>query len=54
MIRVPFMRANNPISKTNWEGVGVEPDINVPAAQALDRAQAEARAAIRAKTPGKP
>lgn len=26
----------NPITKTNWEGVGVKPDLEAPAAQALD------------------
>ena len=35
MIGVPFARAINPITKTNWEGVGVEPDVKVPAADAL-------------------
>ena len=39
MIGVPFARAINPISKTNWEGTGVEPDVNVPAADALGTAQ---------------
>jgi hypothetical protein len=39
MIGVPFARAINPISKTNWEGVGVEPDVKVPAADALTIAQ---------------
>jgi len=39
MIGVPFARAINPISKTNWEGTGVEPDIKVPAADALTTAQ---------------
>ena len=29
IIGVPFARAINPISKTNWEGVGVEPDVKV-------------------------
>ena len=38
LIRVPYARAVNPISKTNWEGTGVEPDVKVPAAQALDKA----------------
>jgi hypothetical protein len=38
-IGVPFARAINPISKTNWEGVGVEPDVTVPAADALATAQ---------------
>jgi len=37
-INVPFARAINPISKTNWEGTGVEPDIKVPAADALTEA----------------
>ena len=39
MIGVPFARAINPISKTNWEGVGVEPDVKVPAADAMTTAQ---------------
>jgi retinol-binding protein 3 len=36
---VPFGRAINPITKTNWEGVGVEPDVKVPEEQALATAQ---------------
>jgi hypothetical protein len=36
---IPFARAVNPVSGSNWEGTGVEPDVKVPAAQALDRAQ---------------
>lgn len=35
IVGVPFARAINPITKTNWEGVGVEPDIKVPASDAL-------------------
>jgi hypothetical protein len=38
-IGVPFARAINPITKTNWEGTGVEPDVKVPAADALTTAQ---------------
>ena len=38
-IMVPYARAVNPISKTNWEGTGIEPNIKVPAAQALDKAR---------------
>jgi len=37
-MRVPFARAVNPVTKTNWEGTGVEPDVSVPAAEALDKA----------------
>jgi retinol-binding protein 3 len=39
MIGVPFARAVNPITRTNWEGVGVEPDVKVPASEALATAQ---------------
>jgi C-terminal processing protease CtpA/Prc len=39
MIGVPFARAINPISKTNWEGTGVEPDVKVPSAYSLATAQ---------------
>ncbi len=43
MIGVPYARAINPISKTNWEGTGVQPDVKVPAAEALAEAQMLAR-----------
>ena len=36
MIELPFARAISPITQTNWEGIGVEPDIAKPADQALD------------------
>ena len=45
-IRVPFARAINPISKTNWEGTGVEPDVKVDAADALKTAEKLARSGI--------
>ena len=35
---IPVGRAINPISKTNWEGTGVEPDIKMPKEQALKTA----------------
>lgn len=38
-IGVPFARAINPITHTNWEGTGVEPDVKVPAADALTTAK---------------
>jgi C-terminal processing protease CtpA/Prc len=38
-IGVPFARAINPITKTNWEGAGVEPDVKVAAGDALSTAQ---------------
>ena len=39
MVGVPFARAINPITKTNWEGTGVEPDVKVAADQALEVAK---------------
>ena len=53
MMGVPFARAINPISKTNWEGVGVEPDVKVPADQALDVAKKLAAEQLAKKTPSK-
>ena len=41
-IFVPNGRAINPITKTNWEGVGVKPDIEVKAEEALHTAHAKA------------
>jgi hypothetical protein len=38
-IGVPFARAINPTTKTNWEGIGVEPDVRVSASEALDVAE---------------
>lgn len=35
LIFVPTERARNPITKTNWEGVGVKPDIELPRERAL-------------------
>jgi hypothetical protein len=51
ILRVPIARAINPVSKTNWEGTGVTPDIAVPAAEAFDRAYALAVEKLAAKAP---
>jgi hypothetical protein len=39
---IPTGRAINPITKTNWEGTGVEPDIKVKADEALKTAHEDA------------
>jgi hypothetical protein len=39
VMRVPFGRFINPVTKTDWEGTGVEPDVKVPAAEALEVAK---------------
>jgi len=38
-IRIPFARIINPITKTDWEGIGVEPNVEVSAAEALAAAE---------------
>jgi len=42
IVWVPSGRAINPITETNWEGVGVIPHIKVAASQALEIAQIKA------------
>lgn len=49
VLRVPNARAINPITKTNWEGTGVVPDIEFPASQAFDRAYTMALEKLAAK-----
>ena len=44
-LSVPVGRAVSPITGTNWEGVGVAPDVEVPAADALATAHRLALAA---------
>jgi len=46
VVNVPRGRAINPVTNTNWEGVGVAPNIEVPAAKALEKALELARKAI--------
>jgi hypothetical protein len=36
---MPFARAINPVTKADWEGTGVQPDVKVAAADALATAQ---------------
>ena len=38
-IGVPYQRAINPITGTNWEGSGVEPDVKADSADALSVAR---------------
>jgi len=43
IVSVPWGRAINPVTGTNWEGTGVEPDIHVKSEKALDVALKLAR-----------
>ncbi len=52
-IWLPNGRAINPITKTNWEGVGIEPDIKAEAAQALRAAHLAALHEIRKTATGR-
>jgi hypothetical protein len=47
---IPTGRAINPITKTNWEGIGVKPEIEAPAAEALKVAHLEALKRLIAET----
>lgn len=48
-ISIPIGRAINPVTKTNWEGTGVTPDVAVPQEQALLTAQIMAMQPLVAK-----
>ena len=51
VLGVPGGRPINPITKTDWEGTGVTPDVSVPAADALETAKKLAMAKIAAGNP---
>ncbi|GAA1952259.1 S41 family peptidase [Kitasatospora viridis] len=46
---IPVSRSINPVSGTNWEGVGITPDIETDPADALDVAHRAALAAVAAR-----
>jgi C-terminal processing protease CtpA/Prc len=45
-LRLPVARSINTVTKTNWESVGVQPDISAPAPEALEVARQTALSAI--------
>lgn len=47
---VPAGRAINPITKTNWEGTGIDPDVKVEARLALKTAHLDALKKLQAET----
>jgi hypothetical protein len=53
MVGVPFAKSLDPVTKTNWEGTGVEPDVKVPAADALATAEKLPMEKIQAKKASK-
>jgi retinol-binding protein 3 len=52
-VGVPFAKSLDPVTKTNWEGTGVEPDVKVAAADALETAEKLALEKIQAKKDSK-
>jgi C-terminal processing protease CtpA/Prc len=53
MVAVPFAKSLDPVTKTNWEGTGVEPDIKVATDDALATAARLAREKIHSAKEGK-
>ena len=53
MVGVLFAKSLDPVTKTNWEGTGVEPDVKVPAADALATAEKLAAEKVQAKKASK-
>jgi hypothetical protein len=52
LVWVPTGRAINPVTKTNWEGTGVTPDIAIKAGDALHAAHVKALEDLVAKSEG--
>ena len=53
VVAVPFAKSLDPVSKTNWEGTGVEPDVKVAAEDALSTAEKLAQEKIDSARGGK-
>jgi C-terminal processing protease CtpA/Prc len=51
LIGVPIERPINPVTKTDWEGKGIQPDVKVPAADAFEKAKQLAADALAKKHP---
>lgn len=49
MLSVSYGWPEHPVTGANWEAVGVKPDVEVPAGEALDRAQALVKVALAAE-----
>lgn len=54
MLSCSFGRPSHPVSKSNWEGVGVTPDVAIEPAQALEAAHALALATLLKRTDANP
>jgi retinol-binding protein 3 len=51
---IPFSYSKNPITDSDWEGVGIKPDVSVPADQAVLSAHILALRTILKRTAGEP
>jgi hypothetical protein len=51
-ISVPWGRPINPVTRTNWEGTGVVPDVKVPAPEALTEAHHRALTELKRRRDG--
>ncbi|HXK02184.1 MAG TPA: hypothetical protein VMS37_07260 [Verrucomicrobiae bacterium] len=48
---IPEVKPINPFADRDWEGTGVEPDVRVNAAEALEKAQEIAKSRLRKRQP---
>jgi Peptidase family S41/N-terminal domain of Peptidase_S41 in eukaryotic IRBP len=51
MVGLPFARSLNLLTKTNWEGTGVTPDVAVKSAEALETAERLAASELQTREP---
>jgi C-terminal processing protease CtpA/Prc len=51
---IPFSYSRNPVTDSDWEGVGIKPDVSVPADQALLRAHILALHTTLSRSAGEP
>jgi C-terminal processing protease CtpA/Prc len=49
VISIPVGRAINPVTQSNWEGTGVEPDVQIPESEALIEAHILALKSIKGR-----
>lgn len=52
IVKMPVSRTINPVTGTNWEGTGIEPDIKIESGKAMEKAMQLALSGIIERNPG--